>query len=69
MAKRPYGSVVTKLARSDPERTALVCGDTTLSRAQLEGRANRLARALEARGVGPGDLVTLALPNSVARGQ
>jgi len=66
VARLPYGSVLTGLARSDPERTALVCSGETLARVELERRANRLARALEAHGVGPGDLVTLALPNSAA---
>ena len=65
MSELPYGSVVTRLAAADPARAALVCGGETLSRAGLEARANRLARDFEARGVGPGDLVTLALPNSI----
>jgi len=64
VARRPYGSVLTALAEADPERPALVCGDEALSRADLERRANRMARAFEAHGVAPGDLVTLALPNS-----
>jgi bile acid-coenzyme A ligase len=42
-----------------------VCGGETLTRAQLEARANRLARVYAARGVGPGDLVTLVLPNGL----
>jgi len=65
MSRIPYGSVLTRLAAADPERTALVCAGETLSRAGLEARANRLARAFEAQGVGPGDLVSLALPNSI----
>jgi bile acid-coenzyme A ligase len=36
-----------------------------MTRGQLESRANRLARDLQARGVKEGDMVTIALPNSV----
>ena len=66
MAKRPYGQVVTDLAAADPQRPAVVCEGTTLTRAALEARANRMAHAFRAAGAGPGDLVTLALPNSLA---
>ncbi len=46
-----------------PERTALVCGAQRLTFAELDGRANRCAHALAARGVGPGRHVGLYLPN------
>jgi 3-oxocholest-4-en-26-oate---CoA ligase len=46
-----------------PERTALVCGEQRRSFAELEIRANGLAHALAARGVGAGDHVGLYLPN------
>jgi bile acid-coenzyme A ligase len=62
---RPYGSVVTALAAAEPGRPAVVCEGESLTRGELESRANRMARAFEARGVGPGDLVGLALPNSL----
>jgi bile acid-coenzyme A ligase len=42
-----------------------VCGDAARTRAQLESRANRLARAYAARGVEAGDLVTLVLGNGL----
>ncbi|MCA1695025.1 MAG: AMP-binding protein, partial [Actinobacteria bacterium] len=48
-----------------PEHTALVCGDSVLSFAELNARANRLARHLVALGVGPERVVALALPRSV----
>src|SRR5438105_14957030 len=38
-----------------PERTALITPTRTLTYAQLEDRANRLAHALTERGIGPGD--------------
>jgi amino acid adenylation domain-containing protein len=44
-----------------PKRTALRAGDTTLSYAALEARANRLAQAMRARGVGRGQRVGLCV--------
>ena len=49
-----------------PHDPALTCGDTTLSWLELDRRTNRLARAFADMGVVPGDLVTIALPNSTA---
>jgi len=46
-----------------PERTAFVCGDQRRTYAELEARANRLAHALAARGVGRGQQVGLYLTN------
>jgi 3-oxocholest-4-en-26-oate---CoA ligase len=46
-----------------PEREALVVGDHRRTYAELEGRANRLANDLAARGIGPGDHVALYLEN------
>jgi bile acid-coenzyme A ligase len=51
------------LAASDPHGVAIVHQDEVVSRGELERRSNRLARAYRERGVGDGDLVTLALPN------
>ncbi|MEU2543825.1 amino acid adenylation domain-containing protein [Streptomyces iakyrus] len=48
-----------------PERTAVVFGGESLSYAELDARAERLAHVLLGRGVGPGDFVALALPRSV----
>ncbi|MEU5289384.1 amino acid adenylation domain-containing protein [Streptomyces sp. NPDC020755] len=49
-------------AAASPRSTAVVSGGTALSYAELDGRANRLAHLLQARGVRPGDLVAVALP-------
>ncbi|MUN36834.1 amino acid adenylation domain-containing protein [Actinomadura sp. NEAU-AAG5] len=48
-----------------PGETALVCGGEELSYADLDARVDALARVLAGRGVGPGDLVAVALPRSV----
>ncbi|HTX84662.1 MAG TPA: AMP-binding protein [Streptosporangiaceae bacterium] len=55
---------LTALADADPDRPAVTCGQRSLTRAQLESAANRLARDLGTGGVGLGDMVTIALPNS-----
>ncbi|CAO3456797.1 Enterobactin synthetase component F, serine activating enzyme (EC 2.7.7.-) [Azospirillum argentinense] len=47
-----------------PEATALVFGDTRITFAELSGAVSRLARLLIARGVGPGDVVAVAVPRS-----
>jgi len=57
--------VLTELAQRDPERIALVCGDESVSRGDLEAQANRLAWAFEEEGVRAGDLVSLVLPNGI----
>jgi len=49
-----------------PTRPAITCGDHTVTRAELESRTNRLARAFADLGVTHGSFVTVALPNSVA---
>ncbi|WP_307520005.1 non-ribosomal peptide synthetase [Streptomyces umbrinus] len=45
-----------------PERTALVCGDTRVSYAELRTKVRRLARALQRRGIDRGALVAIAMP-------
>ncbi|MGG8408917.1 amino acid adenylation domain-containing protein, partial [Streptomyces sp. 12297] len=52
-------------AAATPDLTALVFGDTRLTYAELDARANRLAHGLTAAGIGPEDVVALALPRSV----
>ncbi|MFE2282281.1 amino acid adenylation domain-containing protein [Streptomyces sp. NPDC059454] len=47
-----------------PEATAVVCGDRELSYAELNARANRLARLLVRHGAGPEQRVAVRLPRS-----
>jgi len=59
-----HGRAIGWLAEQEPERLAIVHESARLRRGELERRSNRLARAYQALGVGSGDRVTLALPNS-----
>ncbi|RKT12184.1 non-ribosomal peptide synthase protein (TIGR01720 family)/amino acid adenylation domain-containing protein [Streptomyces sp. 1114.5] len=51
-------------AAATPEGTALVHGDTRLSYAELDARANRLAHHLLAHGLRPEQIVALACPRT-----
>ncbi|MFD9959505.1 non-ribosomal peptide synthase/polyketide synthase [Amycolatopsis sp. NPDC058986] len=50
--------------RRSPDAVAVVSGTTSWTYAELNARANRLARALVERGAGPETVVALALPRS-----
>ena len=65
MSETPLGTVVSNLAHAAPHRVALTCGTDTVSRAALEARTNRLARAYRELGVTPDSFVTIGLPNSI----
>ncbi len=64
----PAGSVVELFEAQvshTPGATAVRCGGESLSYAELNARANRLARVLIGRGVGAERLVALMVPRSV----
>jgi bile acid-coenzyme A ligase len=61
----PIGALLAQLASAEPDRPMLTVASTTVSRRELESQSNRLAREFERLGVNQGDLVTIALPNSI----
>ncbi|MFR9755700.1 amino acid adenylation domain-containing protein [Streptomyces sp. TR06-5] len=63
-APRTFPEVFADRASRAPRDPAVVFGDTTLSYAEVDRRANRLAHRLVAAGVGPEQFVALALPRS-----
>ncbi|WP_020619067.1 non-ribosomal peptide synthetase [Paenibacillus daejeonensis] len=56
---------IEQQVRRTPERIALAYQDQTLSYAQLNERANQLARALRAKEVGNGDIVGIMVSRSL----
>ncbi|MGI8330505.1 AMP-binding protein [Actinomadura scrupuli] len=61
----PIGAALAGLAAEQPDRPALTCESVTLTRRELEERANRFAWALLERQVGVGDRVAIVLPNGI----
>ncbi len=59
------GALPTYHARNDPNRALLIHNDGICRRAEFDARANKRARALQQKGVGQGDFVTMALPNGL----
>ncbi len=60
-----FATRLTDLAREAPDQPSITCGNVRLTRAELDAAANRLARDLTQGGAGPGDMITIGLPNSV----
>jgi long-chain acyl-CoA synthetase len=54
---------VTAFARTNPEKPALVDGDRMVTFGELDARMNQVARAIQRRGVDPGDRIASALSN------
>ena len=57
------GKLLTKSARSFPQKRALVHGSRKWTYAQFDARANQLAHALHRLGVRPGDHVGVLMYN------
>jgi fatty-acyl-CoA synthase len=60
-------SHLNRAARIFPNREALVYGTTRWTYSEYHGRCSRLASALTARGVMPGDVVATVIPNLPAQ--
>ncbi|WP_433730545.1 non-ribosomal peptide synthase/polyketide synthase [Actinoplanes sp. CA-051413] len=59
-----FPELVAAQAARVPQATAVVCGSVSLTYAELDARANRLAHVLLSRGCGPETIVAVALPRS-----
>lgn len=59
------GRQLSELAAAHPDAPAVTFGAATVSFAELDRQANRLARAYQGLGVCQGDLVTIGLPNGI----
>lgn len=57
-----YHGAFEKQTDATPDATALIASDRTLTFAELDAEANRVANALRKRGVGRGDKVVILLP-------
>ncbi len=66
MSLMSYGRAFRFWAERAPDAPAVVFGDATVTRGELLRRSHAWARAFAERGVGEGDLVTVALPNEPA---
>ncbi|MFH9550555.1 amino acid adenylation domain-containing protein [Streptomyces sp. NPDC017435] len=64
VTRRVHELFEEQVART-PDADAVTCGDVTLSYAELNARANRIARVLRGRGVGPETLVGICLERGV----
>src|ERR1700733_10345680 len=65
MAIVSFSRRLADLAAADPSRAAITCGERSVTRAELEAAADALARQLLDDGVKHGEMVTIALPNSI----
>ncbi len=64
--QQTLGEILRRTARRDPDRLAIVCGETRWTYAELDARCDALARALMRRGVAAGDRVAVLARNSHA---
>ncbi|MBK9969902.1 MAG: AMP-binding protein [Acidimicrobiaceae bacterium] len=65
MAVISFSRRLRELAEAQPDRPAITCGDDTVTRAELVQRGDDLAVYLHQHGVRQGDMVTIAVPNSI----
>jgi acyl-CoA synthetase (AMP-forming)/AMP-acid ligase II len=60
-----HGAQLARVARKHPDRVALICREERWTYRQFDTRVTSLARALQARGVGPGDRLAVLMGNSL----
>src|ERR1700678_939888 len=60
-----FAAQLRDLKSKPPQAPAVTCGGSTLSRLELDRQSDALAVELRRRAVGIGDMVTVALPNSL----
>jgi non-ribosomal peptide synthetase component E (peptide arylation enzyme) len=61
--ERTFYDIFSDRVVAHPDREALVDGRRRLTYAELDDQVRRTASFLKARGIGPGDVVTIQLPN------
>jgi 2,3-dihydroxybenzoate-AMP ligase len=59
----PLGNIARDIARSDPDRVAILSGTSSWTYGELDRRADRLAAGLRRLGIAAGDRVVVQLPN------
>lgn len=59
-------AALARNAEASPDKAAFLCGDDVLTHRALAAEARRFANLLRSRGVGPGQRVVIALPDSLA---
>jgi amino acid adenylation domain-containing protein len=64
-ADRCLHELIEARAARDPDAIAVLCGNEVVTYGALNARANRLARALRSRGIGPDVVVGVCLERSV----
>jgi bile acid-coenzyme A ligase len=65
----PLGALLSAQAARLGDAPAFTCGESTLGFAEMDRAANRIARALAARGVGQDDTVVVSMTNRPAYAQ
>ncbi len=65
MAVISFSRRLRDLAEAQPDRAAVTCGSETVTRRELVQRGDDLAVYLSEHGVREGDMVTIAVPNSI----
>ncbi|AMO62292.1 peptide arylation enzyme [Mycolicibacterium phlei] len=61
---RPLDSILADAVAQWPDRTAIIDPEVSYTYAELDAKADRIAAALTARGLRPGDRVLVQLPNT-----